>query len=383
MVLKSLLPGTDGDIRGIWNQEMITTLMAVFELRRVELHSDVDKAMDNGCDTIARVIHELATRTYFTDHRSPNLLVDLEIHLRLLASAIRVYKYCGRCLDRQIHQDVHQGLETLANTLTVNRRGTDERLRVEESNSAFLLKHCQYLLLSIDNSGALGRTVARRAVMKLEDSVEMDQAYLGGSRFGLEILHRQRLRPRWHDEYQHLEDTCWSIFAGDIHGLRGRGRDVDTILEETNAAMQLLQDSMKALPTPLAQSQRTARKLRHVVQVAKKATDEEYYDENDNLRYGILDLLHQLSFRTRKRSRVRCFAEYVHLLRMILEQSPSTVLRTKATDLWNRILDLGEKDGIGYGHEDDRQAIHCWISRHHEESERLEYSAAYPVPCMK
>jgi hypothetical protein len=54
-------------------------------------------------------------------------------------------------------------------------------------------------------------------------------------------------------------------------------------------------------------------------------------------------------------------------------------MRTKATDLWNRILDLGEIDHIGYGAEEDRQAIHSWISRHPNDTEPQEYSAVYSM----
>jgi hypothetical protein len=378
-VLKRIIPRTEGGVRSIWNQESIRTLTAVFELRRGQLHSELDDCGDtnNECDTVARVIHELATRTYFTDLRSPNLLVDLEAHLRLLASAIRVYKYSGRCLDLQIHQDVYRGLENLANTLENNRRGTDERLKIEEWNAAFLLKHCLYLLLSVDNSGAVGRTVARRAVMAFDHSVEEAEEYSDLKSVGIQILRRQRSRPKWHDEYMHLEDTCWSIFVSDIHGCC---TDIDVLLDETNAVTHLLRDSMRAHPIQSSQTQNKAQKLRHVVQTARNlgnVAQNDVYDEDDYLRYGILDLFYQLSFRTRKRSRVKCFTEHVKLLRMVLEGCSSTSMRTKATDLWNRILDLGEIDHIGYGTEEDRQAIHNWISRHPDDTEPKEYSAVY------
>jgi hypothetical protein len=101
-----------------------------------------------------------------------------------------------------------------------------------------------------------------------------------------------------------------------------------------------------------------------------------YEEHAEYLRYGVLDLIYKLTFRIRKRSRAACFAEYVKIICAILERSasPSGVLRTKATDLWNRILSLGEKDGLGYGKEEDREAIHCWINKRPYEVELSDCS---------
>ena len=99
-------------------------------------------------------------------------------------------------------------------------------------------------------------------------------------------------------------------------------------------------------------------------------------DEFADLQYGILDLLYQLSFRMRKRSRAKCFLEHVKLIRFILDRC-SRVVQLKATDLWNRILELGGQDNIAYGEEDDRDVIHRWTHEHLDDSEAHDLSALY------
>ena len=291
---------------------------------------------------------------------------------------IRLYKYCGRALDQQIHQDVYRNLNRLTDILKHNRRGTDERLKVEEFNADFLLKHCQFLLLSIDSTESLGRSIARRAILTMDTHTGIEPDAQLQSR-ALEIHQSQRIRPKWHDEYMQLEDACWSAFAGDIR-IRGSS-NVDAILQETIASTQLLRDSLEAhLPRrPPSQSKMNKVMKRAVNNLANGGSETAPNQEQvDYLHYGILDLLYQISFRCRKRSRVECFTEYVQLIRLILERCHSNAgLHLKATDLWNRILDLGDTDGIGYGDQDDRETIHGWISDHLDATEAPDYSTMF------
>ena len=363
-------------MRGSWNADSIRTLMAAFELQRLELHSEFGDQHHNDQGPLASVIHELATRSYFTDHRSPNLLIDQELHLRLLAAAIRIYKYNGRSLDRQLHQDVYQGLNRLDRMLADNRKGTDERFKVEESNVDFLVKHCEYLLLSVDNKESLGRSIARRAILAMDEAGGGAEPHPQLQLWSLEVVQRQRTRPLWHDEYLHLEDACWAVFSGDIR-IRGSS-NINALLEEATSATFLLSNSLEAY---LPQRQQQQSKVNKVMKRAVRGFANEVQTTGQSekqikyLYYGILDLLYRLSFRSRKRSRVKCFTEYVRIIRIVLERCPpSAALRIKATDLWNRLLDLGDKDGIGYGEEEDRQVVHDWISEHLDETEAPAYS---------
>jgi hypothetical protein len=357
------LPQKGTRFRGTLSDESIRILMAVFELQRVELQSEMeDEHIDNN--TIRDVIYELSTGSYLSDHQSPTLLLDMDSHLRLLASALRLYKYHGRSLDQQVYQDIYRGLTGLSEIFENNRQWRDERLKIEESNVGFLLKHCFCLLQSIESSDCLSRVVARRAILALDGAVLQHQA-LGST--SLEAYKRQVSRPKWHDEYVHLEDNCWSIFGGDVRTHSSRDTDIQILQAEALAATGILRESIEthvSLQRPEPRKYKLSRN--------SKST-QDMHDEFTDLHYGLLDLLYLLSFRMRKRSRHKCFLENVKLIRFILERC-SPALRPKATDLWNRILELGDQDGLAYGEEDDRQAIHRWINEHLDDSEAHDHS---------
>jgi hypothetical protein len=152
------------------HQHVSSSFTGIFELQRVDLRSELEEQhIDNNL--VANVIYEVATRTFFPDHRSSNILLDLETHLRLLASAIRLYKYNGKSLDQQIYEKMHQGITQLSNVLASCKTRTNGERKIEEWNSSFLIKHCQYLLLSIDGTESLGRAVARRAIIAFDGAL--------------------------------------------------------------------------------------------------------------------------------------------------------------------------------------------------------------------
>jgi hypothetical protein len=387
-ILESFLQHDENSNRHISREDRIRSLTAVFELQRVQLHSELeDQQIDYNI--LAAVIGELANGADLSDYRNPKFLIDLEAHLQLLASAIRLYRYNGRSLDQEIHQDVFQGLNWLSDTFEENRSRRDEQLRVEEYNVAFLLNHCKSLLLSIDNSGSLGRIVARRAMLAIDDMNNGHrQPYQDLIFEATGILSRHRSRPKWHDEYVYLEDACRSLFARDLRlsSSRDRDADIEALLEEAAAATHILRSAIEVhLPQRRQQS-----KVSVILQktVGSKAPTQEtgtHDEQTDRFLYGVLDLLYQLSFHCRKRSRVKCFLEYVRVIRIVLERSRSStlILRAKASDLWNRLMDLGDEDGLRYGEEEDRQSIHCWIMQHLHDSEAIEYSTAYSTPIAK
>jgi hypothetical protein len=378
---KSILSQADDRFRtrNVGNQAEMRTLTAVLELQRLELHSELqDDRIDH--DLIASLIYELSTRSYLTDHRALNHPHDQEVHLRLLAAAIRLYKYYGRSLDHQIHQNVHRNLSRSANTM--DRGGPDEQFRIEESNVGFLIKHCQHLLLSIDPTDSLGRLISRRGIstMDTHNSVSIEHETQLQTR-SLEIHQCQRTRPQWHNEYMQIEDACTSVFASDIR-IRGSS-NVEAILQETIALTRLLRDSLEVhLPRrqqPHSKLNKVMKRAVNVVANANLSSDATPNPQQvEYLHYGLMDLLYQLSFRCRKRSRVACFTECVQLIRLILERCPPSVgLHLKATDLWNRILDLGDIDHIVYGEQDDREAIDTWIGEHLDATEARDYSTMF------
>ena len=159
--IKLHLPRIGTRFAGTLSEASIRILMAVFELQRVELLSELeDQYIDNSA--VLDVIYELSTGSYFSDLHSPSFLLDMDSHLRLLTSALRLYKFHGKSLDQQICQEIYRGIQGLLSTFENNRQWSDAKFKIEEYNVDFLFKHCFCLLQSIDNTDCLSRAVARR-----------------------------------------------------------------------------------------------------------------------------------------------------------------------------------------------------------------------------
>jgi hypothetical protein len=388
------MPEPDSTVRALWEDDIIQTLTAVLELQRVELElrrSDVDpQRLD--IRLVARIIESVATQASFPNRWVENLPIEMEPHLRLLVAALRLYKYNGTCLDHDIHTAVYDGITKLSEVFKDHRRLRHDKVRVDDSNVDFLLIHCQYLLLSIDSSESLNQKIAKRAV----DS--FDIAMMGLSRSVhsirpaiMDLIKRKRTRGKWHDTFLELEDACWMVICGDIRSLSPAGNrdsDIDAVLEEASIATELLMDNMKFHSTRPRRSSlglvtklmtKAAIRTSEAVQESGPGEEHEEY-----LRYGILDLVYQLSFRIRQRSREECFKTFLKIVRMVLELSPpgplnfgstNADLYLKATDLWNRICEVGSVDRVDYGDDEDRIAISVWTGTHIDYAETwFEYS---------
>lgn len=378
--LNSLIPQPDSRARGVWNDDSIRTLTAIFELQRVEIHSEwEERRIDNHL--IARIIDCLTTTTFFPDPCAPNLILEMEAHLRLLASALRTYKYHGKSLEQTLHDAIYDGINSLWGTIGNARSQRNETVHVEDNDVAYLLKHCQYLLVSIDGSDSFARKVSKRAIILLDTAVAGAGQQYQELRPGLlRILKRQRDRPKWHHELVRLEDGCSGVFAGDLR-LRDSSPS-EILVDEAISAIDLLAESMEYHYQNPQHEGRVTNHMRRLIGIATNVVNSSGpYEENcDHLRYGILDLLGQLAIRIPKASRCICFDEMLRIVRMVLERSPrsSKSLYLKATDLWNRILDFGQKDDLAYGIEEDRQAIFDWINQHRGDVESSECSKRYP-----
>ena len=139
----------------------------------------------------------------------------------------------------------------------------------------------------------------------------------------VDILNRYRLRPKWHDEYIHLEDACRSLLL-EISVWTAPEIETTTLnrlLEEAVAATHILRNAMEAHLT----QRRQQTKVNMIFKaVGSKATAQEAGtrdEQTEQLVYRDSRPLHQLSFHCRKRSRFRCFVEYVRMIRMVLERS--------------------------------------------------------------
>jgi hypothetical protein len=378
--LSRLIPQPDSTARGFWNDASIRKLTAVFEIQRIDLLSDCPRRLVD-INLIAKVIELLAGRKYFPDLRSWNLLLQMEPHLRLLAAALRLYKYHAFSLEESLHKDVYEGITNLWTEFKNHQGRRGENFRVEEWNVLFLVKHCQYLLLSIDSTESLPRKIAKRATIGVDAAIAgISHSFQNIRPAVVDLIKRQRSRPKWHDEFIQLEDACWTVFASDIQVERLEDRDVIVLIEEAKLTIHILRASLDDLQQR-RQPSRVKNFVRNTVgRVTHELQDSGPYEEHgEYLGYGILDLLYQLSFRIRKRARRKCFDEFVQIIRGLLEQAPSSakLLQIKATDLWNRISELAESDQILYGETEDRQTIASWIRNRANHSESAEYSTAF------
>jgi len=378
-VLLGLLPQTDVQVRGVWNEDRIRKFIAIFELQRVDLHSGLEDERFHT-DLIAKAIEELATRTCFHDPCSETLVQEMEIYLRTLACAFRLYKYHGKSLDEKLHQAVYDGITRMSKIASNKKRHRNETQRVEERNVDFLIIHCQYLLTSIMTSSSVTDEVAKRA------TIAVDGALAGfGSQYNelpstvAQIIKRKRPRAKWHDEYVRLEDACWKIHAIEISRWDTEyDVDMESIVREARSAMVLLQESLRQCLVRGARQSEMPRVLR---QAAGRVTEilqqsGPFEEHGQYLEFGILDLLYQLSFRLNQWARLACFEEAGTIVRMVLEKSAPTVTRLhlKATDVWNRIRALGEKDRQEYGVAKDCEVIRNWSQEHEDLVESYQVS---------
>jgi hypothetical protein len=296
----------------------------------------------------------------------------MELHLRLLALALRLYKYGAKSLESTLHVAVYDGITRLGHGFERYRKN---RVKVDDWNVAFLLKHCQYIVLSIENSDSFQHKAAKRAIVAFD-------AGLGSQYHELrpalaEIIKRQRSRPDWHDEYMGLEDAVYAMVRADVR--YRNGDNLANVLEVANLATRLLRNSIETQLMYEPKPSRIQTFFRHVIgKLTSQLQESGAYEEHSNyLGYGVLDLIYHLSFRVPKRFRRNCFEQFLKVVRMSLEQSQSVSLHLKAQDIWNRISELEEKDEEIYGDPEDHVAIKFWIIRHFdvELEEGIEYSS--------
>lgn len=214
--LKSLFPEDGAGTLGVWSEADIRILMAILEIERVRLDSGLETPLLHPT-AIAKIIEKLGTANLFTDPRSLRLLIEMEQLLRVLATALRLYKYHGDCLHHRLHDDLYKGINKLDQIFRNHRSHRDQNQLVEDWNVAFLLQHCQYLLVSIDSDYSLAKKASRRFMLAIDKAPGLANGQYGEARkLALALAKRKRSRPSWHIQFVDMEDDCWALFAGDL-----------------------------------------------------------------------------------------------------------------------------------------------------------------------
>ena len=366
-----------------WNSDDVMLLHAIFELARVARHAETTNPLLPR-HTILRVLNKLATATPFQDISSDSL-IELEQHLRLLAVALRLYKYERTSLGHKLRDDLYQGITRLSDKFSDDRRNCPPNLRIERWNVAFLLQHCQYILTSIEDSYSLAKTAASKVLMLIDGTLNgYGGQYTEARRLGREVARRHRTRSKWHDAYMRLEDLCFAIYARGV-GIESEpavARDELAELESEEKETSLdLRDALEdeLINEPGSHYTLVKGMKRLVGQTTQIAMESGPYEENaEYFKYGILDLMSELCYRIRNRS--PCFEEFVAILRLALQNShkSANLIHRKVIDIYQKILEFAENDGVIYGKLEDCSAIDEWMGRHANEFEVPETSKMYP-----
>ena len=373
-VLSRLFPEHGQTALGDWDENDVFELTAIFGIARVYRHAEPDRPLLNK-HTILRVLSKLTMGSLFHDHSAASL-IEKEQHLRLLSAALRLYKYEGTTLSHDHRDALYRGINELRASFEDDRKNCAPDQRIENCNVAFLIQHCQYLLVSIEDDESLSKAVVKKLGLAFDAGLSAWGSQLVDAKRNVrDIAKRQRSRPKWHDEYMRLEDTSFAMYVRSL-GLEVKLPTMNTEIEEADddelKGALLLRDSME--DTLIEEPKKLYTFLRKfntgLGRVSQVLFECGSYEENaEYFRYGVLDLMYQLSYRIRARE--QCFPEFVGIVKLVLERShPSaTLLHRKAIDLYRRINELGREDNTIYGANEDRRKIESWKSQHHDEVE--------------
>ena len=371
---QSLFPEHGENALGDWDENDVLELTAIFEIARVFRHAETDKPLLTK-HTILRVLSKLTMGSLFQDH-SATALIEKEQHLRLLSAALRLYKYEGTTLAHDRRDALYRGINELRASFEDDRRNCAPDQQIENCNVAFLIQHCQYLLVSIDDDESLSKAVVKRLGLAFDAGLSAWGSQLVDAKRNVrDIAKRQRSRPKWHDEYMRLEDISFTMYVRSLR-LEVQLPTMNTEIEEASeaelSATLMLRDSMEdALVEEPKKMYKFLQKLQTGLgRTSQVLLDCGSYEENaEYFRYGVLDLMYQLSYRIQARE--QCLPEFVGIIKLVLERShPSaTLLHRKAIDLYRRINELGREANTKYGTPEDRRKIESWKNRHHQEVE--------------
>ena len=351
--LTSLFPDGGQLSTGTWSDHDIRLLTALFEIERVGFQSELEKPYIHS-SIIVKVLETLGTCQLFLCPGNA-VLAEMEQYLRLFASALRLYKHHSTALEHQLHDSLYIGINKLAKRFGESRGSRGKRQIIEEGDIAFLLTHCQALLVSIQSSDSLAKKASRRFILAVDGALAGYGNQLHETRrLGVQLARRQRSRPTWHAQFLDLEDLCCAMFARDIRISRISNADLKVLSEDEVEACQMLYDSIEEYfqHSPRGSQKAIRGAWRRIAgRLTQVTMDSGPYEEHDEyLAYGILDLMYQLSFRIRARSWSCCLKYFATAVRLVLEKAAvsATLLRKKALDLWYRLVEIGERDSVNY-----------------------------------
>ena len=326
--------------------EDVAILTELLETRRAILLSQLDSTAD--FDNSSHI-----TKTSATGGRVPKSFRDeflaMESLLRLLASALRLY--ANKSKDYSLYSQLHELVNRFQLAFHRDRSYLQDHLGIEYLNVSFLLTHCRYLLMSINDSRSLSSDAVRIAIFSFSGETANEN----------HPSEDQRSKPpSWHARYCDLDDLGLRVARQLQIGSDGIDEIGDGGLLR---ACMLLRKGVEETLQRIVDEEHE----RYMLHAARADSISQNISEGEKqyLSYGILDLLYQLTFRVKKRSSPRWFGNFISTVRLVLENAPNPehFLHRKAVDLWNRIREAETKDHLVYGNAEDRVWILHWINQ--------------------
>jgi hypothetical protein len=377
-VIKRLFPdsGKGGDCA----PSDVNKLIAIFRRNRFA-HRNHSLRLPRS--TNLYVLNKLINGSPFHDYHPQTGLVDMRRYLTLLAEALRSFKVDGTAMEHVHHNEWYAGIHKLDGICARARRNCFSSLQIELWDVAFLLKHCHYLLISIEDSYNIADKGVERFRVLAHGALNGYGNQLVQAKE--KLIHHQRSTEKWPEIYMELEEMCFDVYA------MGVDESHDGVLE---VVKRMEADTIVLLRTKLedeltreghsTHGHGVRQMFRSIAgEVTRQIASTGPYEENaEYFKYGILDLMYQTSFWVH--NRVGCFTEIVGAIQLVLERShrSANLLHRKAIDLYHRIDELGKEDHTDYGQLEDRRSIEEWISKNMnvevlEDSKR--YSTTYGI----
>jgi hypothetical protein len=319
-------------------------------------------------------LNKLITGAPFHDYHPKTGLIDMQRYLKLLAEAFRSFKEDGTAVEHVNRLEWYSGLNKLDGICQRARKKCPPDLQIELWDVAFLIKHCNYLLIGIEDSYSLAENLVEKGGVVLDGALNgYGNQWVQTKDNLFTLLKRERSPEKWHKSYIELEERWFDVFAARFE------ESVESVPQKevdiTIALRNKLEDEL-ALGSQTGRSYTLNKMMKTVVGKTTKVLQASGpYEENaEYFKYGILDLMYKASFWIQNRD--TCFEEMIGAIQHVLERShkSANLLHRKAIELYNRILELGKDDEKVYGRAEELKFIELWKVQHSKEVESPEVS---------
>ena len=310
------------------------------------------------------IINKLLTRAPF-HHFDDDILIHLRRYIMLLAEVLRSFRDEEKLITiEHVTRGVwyYEGINKLSDTVERAGRDRPQDLEIEWWDSKITLKHCQYLLLSMNDSYNKRDHLFERSGLVIKGALQGYANQYADVKATLDsILKGQRNKEPWHERYLELESIYFEVFHHSTgETLTRTQRETSTIIDLRNGLEgELLKKAIRTSSAIKKGVHKILREIGRQIQAKGPYEEHDYYFE-----YLVLDLMYRASFTLK--NRLDCFGEIIGAVQNVLLWSHECAapLHRKATDLYYRIAKLAKEDKADYIKEDRRRIIEQWVDRH-------------------